>query len=213
MPSILKMNPENPDAAMIQDVADILKAGGVIAYPTETFYGLGCDGTNEKAIEKIYVIKGRSFTAPLSVIVGTLPDARAFIEDISPSGRLLIDAFWPGPLTLVFRAAPTVLPRLTAQTGKIGLRISSHPVAVRLAAALARPVTATSANLTGARESVTAAEVLQHFGESLDAVIDAGPTAGGKGSTILDMTQDPPALLREGIIPFAEIEKVLHPVR
>lgn len=213
MPYLLKTDPEKPDATFIEEVLRILKAGGVIAYPTETFYGLGCDSQNEKAVEKIYQIKGRLFTSPLSVIVGNMNDAFSLLQDIPPSGHRLMEKFWPGPLTLVFTASPKVLPRLTAHTGKIGVRISSHPLAAMIAATLARPITATSANITGAKESVSADEVIQNFGNSLDAVIDAGPTSGGKGSTILDMTVNPPVLLREGVIPFAVVEKVLHTIQ
>jgi L-threonylcarbamoyladenylate synthase len=210
MPSVLKIDPDKPDAALVAEVIRILQAGGVIAYPTETFYGLGCDCQNADAVAKIYRIKGRSFTSPLPVIAGNLDNALALIKDLPPEGRTLMETFWPGPLTLVFHASDLVSPRLTAHTGKIGLRISSHPLAARIAAALGRAVAATSANLSGAPESVSAAQVLETLGERLDAVIDGGETPGGRGSTIIDMTAAPPALLREGVIPFSLVRKRLR---
>lgn len=209
MPYVLKIDPAKPDTAPIQEVARILTTGGVIAYPTETFYGLGCDGQNERAVERIYALKGRSFTSPLSVIIGQRDDVLKIVDEVPTAGHKLMGRFWPGPLTLVFRASSQVLPRLTAHTGKIGLRISSHPVATLIAKALARPITATSANLTGSGESLSATEAIESFGDRLDAVIDAGPTPGGKGSTIVDVTVNPPLLLREGIIPFSIIQNCL----
>ena len=113
--------------------------------------------------------------------------------------------FWPGALTIVFAASPAVLPRLTAGTGKIGIRVSSHPVARLIAKGLAGPLTATSANLSGGPECSTADEVLRVFGDSLDAVIDGGTTAGGLGSTILDVTVSPPLILREGVVSRSDI--------
>jgi L-threonylcarbamoyladenylate synthase len=213
MPSILKIDPERPDAAAVDEIVRLLNTGGVIAYPTETFYGLGCDAQNEQAVEKIYQIKGRSFTVPLPVIVGNINNALMLIRDIPPTGRILMSTFWPGPLTLVFHASKEVLPRLTANTGKIGLRISRHPLATLIADKLGRPITATSANLTGAPESVSASQVVETLGSRLDAVIDAGQTPGGKGSTIIDMTTSPPTLLREGVIPFSLVQKSLQAIK
>jgi len=213
MPSVLQIDPEKPDIALVNEIIRILQAGGVIAYPTETFYGLGCDARNADAIEKIYRIKGRSYTSPLPVIAGDMDSALGLIQHIPPEGRILMEAFWPGPLTLVFQASDRVLPRLTARTGKIGLRISSHPLAARIAAALGRAVAATSANLSGAPECISASQVLENLGKHLDAVIDGGETPGGKGSTIIDMTATPPAPLREGVIPFALVQKSLRRVK
>jgi L-threonylcarbamoyladenylate synthase len=212
MPYTLKINPENPDPFLVEEVLHILRTGGIIAYPTETFYGLGCDGENEKAVEQIFLLKGRLITSPISVIVGKISDALSLIREIPLSGQKLIETFWPGPLTLVFKASTKVPPLLTADTGKIGIRISSHPVAALLAEAFSHPITATSANVTGAGESCSADDVIQSFGDRLGAIIDAGPTNGGKGSTIIDMTVDPPLLLREGVISFAVIQNCLHKV-
>ena len=120
-----------------------------------------------------------------------------------------MQAFWPGPLTLLFSASPRISPRLTAGTGKIGIRISSHPIAAGLAMRLGGPITATSANLSGASECNAASEVLANLGDRVDLVIDGGATPGGKGSTLLDITADPPVCLREGAITRLNIQETL----
>ena len=210
MPEVLKINARNPDESLITKAVQILKRGGVIAYPTETFYGLGADGHNEKAIEKIFLIKGRDSTNPLSVIIGDLAHLRDLVREIPEGAVRLMEAFWPGALTLVFRASLSVTPRLTAGTGKIGVRISSHPIATALAKALHQPLTATSANPSGAGECTSAYEVLECLGNQIDAVIDGGLTSGGAGSTIIDITTHPPLILREGAISPVVIRKTLQ---
>jgi len=200
MPEVLKIDPKNPNAHLLTKAVRIIKEGGVIAYPTETFYGLGADGRSEKAIERIFLIKGRNAKNPLSVIIGYRSDLRDLVEEIPESALCLIETFWPGALTLVFTASQNVSSLLTAGTGKIGIRISSHPVAAALAKAFRHPVTATSANPSGATECTSAQEVLKCIGDKIDAVIDGGRTPGGKGSTIIDVTARPPVILRKGII-------------
>ena len=209
MPEVLKISPDKPESTLIAKAVEILKAGGVIAYPTETFYGLGVDGGNEKAIEEIFLIKGRNFKNPVSVIIG---DERYLIhltEDVPEISRQFIKNFWPGALTIVFKASPHVSHLLTAGTGKIGVRVSSHPIAAALAKALTHPITATSANVSGAMECTNAAEVLQSIGDRIDLVIDGGQTPGTAGSTILDVTAFPPVVLREGIISASLIKEII----
>jgi L-threonylcarbamoyladenylate synthase len=208
---LLKIDPEKPSAEKLAEAVRILCEGGVIAFPTETFYGLGADARNESAVEKIYRIKGRNFRNPLSIIVASERDVIPLVEEIPEPAQILMKTFWPGPLTLVFKASPSVLPRLTADTGKIGIRVSSHPVAMLLAAGIAGPLTATSANLSGAPECSAADEVVRTLGNDPDAVIESGPTPGGSGSTILDVTVFPPRILREGAIPRRLILNALTP--
>lgn len=210
MTRCLKIHPERPDAGVLAEALAILRGGGVIAYPTETFYGLGADARQQGAVERIFRIKGRGFHNPIALIVASERELIPLAEEPSPAGRILIKAFWPGPLTLLFRAAPAVLPMLTASTGKIGVRVSSHPVARLLAAGLSGPLTATSANRTGGPECTSAAAVLDALGSSLDAVIDGGTTPGGSGSTLLDVTVEPPLILREGAIPGSKIRDALR---
>jgi len=209
MPVLLKINPAKPDENVIAEVVGILKRGGVVAYPTETFYGLGADANNEAAVGKIFRIKGRNFRNPIAVIVDSEQGAIPLAEEIPAAGRILMQKFWPGPLTLLFRAAPSISASLTGGTGKIGVRVSSHPLARLLARGVAGPLTATSANLSGRPECISAGEVACALGKRVDAVIDGGTTPGGLGSTILDITAFPPLILREGAVPAALIFRAL----
>jgi L-threonylcarbamoyladenylate synthase len=198
--TIISIDPHNIAPSSIEKAITILEAGGVVAFPTETFYGLAADATNEKAVDRIFEIKGRSFNNPIALIISKENDLDLLTDNIPEEAKKLMAAFWPGPLTLVFKASPSVSPRLTAGTGKIGIRISSHPIAQALAAGLGRPITATSANLSGGRECTTAEEVRGQMANAQLTVIDGGPTLGGRGSTFLDVTVDPLVLLREGAI-------------
>jgi L-threonylcarbamoyladenylate synthase len=209
MPEVLKINPENPEINLIARAIHILKTGGVIAFPTETFYGLAADATNEDAVEKIFHLKGRDFSNPVALIIGNDRQLQGLVEEIPDSSRILMQTFWPGPLTLVFKASPQIIPKLTAHTGKIGIRISSHPVAACLALRLDGPITATSANFSGTPEILSPQKVVRCLGDRIDLVIDGGLSPGGKGSTILDVTLDPPVILREGAIPTQRIREKL----
>jgi len=200
MPEILKPDGDISEEAVLSRAAEIIAKGGVIAYPTETFYGLGVDATNEKAIRKIYDLKGRNFNNPLSIIIARTENLYPLVDEVPACALKLIHFFWPGPLTIVFKASSEITPLLMAQTGKIGIRVSSHPGATAIAHKLGRPLTATSANVSGATECSTAAEVSAQIGNKIDALVDLGKTAGGKGSTIIDVTINPPQILREGVI-------------
>ncbi len=195
----------NSDGSSIMEAVRIIKRGGVIAYPTETFYGLGADIGNAQALEKIYAIKGRRFDKPISIIIGSRENLATFARDITPAAETLMDRFWPGGVTLLFQAPYGLSEKLTAGTGKIGIRLSSNPVATLLAQHLSGAITATSANRSGEEECVSAHEVISAIGETVDAVIDGGRTQGGAGSTIVDTTVAPPVVIREGVIPSSEI--------
>ncbi len=207
--TIIPIDPHNIAPSGIEKAVSILKAGGVVAFPTETFYGLAADAMDEKAVDLIFEIKGRSFNNPIALIISKADDLDLLTDNIPEEAKTLMAAFWPGPLTLVFKASPSVNPRLTAGTGKIGVRISSNPIAQVLAAGLGRPITATSANLSGGRECTTAEEVRGQMANRQLIIIDGGLTPGGRGSTFLDVTVDPPALLREGAINGKAIKAAL----
>ncbi|MCE5212750.1 MAG: threonylcarbamoyl-AMP synthase [Deltaproteobacteria bacterium] len=209
MPEILKISNKESEEKIIARAADILAGGGIIAYPTETFYGLGADATNEKAIEKIFAAKGRNFKNPISLIIGKPDDIHPLVKDIPVSAKKLMDAFWPGALTIVFQASDKISPLLTAGSGKIGLRVSSHPLALKIVQKLKRPLTATSANQSGAPECSDASDVIVQIGDKIDAIVNGGQTEGGKASTLVDITCDPPVILREGVISKKTIEKCI----
>jgi L-threonylcarbamoyladenylate synthase len=207
MPEILKIGADNSEEKILARAAEILAGGGIIAYPTETFYGLGADAINEKAIEKIFTVKGRNFNNPISLIIGQADDIYPLVQDVPQTAKKLMAAFWPGALTIVFLAANNVSTLLTAGSGKIGLRVSSHPIAHAIVQKLKKPLTATSANLSGFPECSRASEVAEQIGDKIDAVVDWGQTQGDKTSTIIDVTCDPPVILREGAISRKTIEK------
>jgi len=205
MAEILVTDPVTPDGAVIDEAVDILRAGGVIAYPTETLYGLAADAGNEGAIERIFAIKGREFHNPIPLIIGDRESLPPLVSEIPGRAVGLMDRFWPGPLTLIFHAAENLSPRLTAGTGTIGIRLSSHAIARSLAHGIGGAITATSANLSGEGGMASPERVLEVLGDEIDALIDGGTTPGGPGSTILDITRDPPVVLREGAIPAASL--------
>jgi L-threonylcarbamoyladenylate synthase len=207
MPEILKVDAHNSEEIILTQAAEILANGGIIAYPTETFYGLGADATNEIAIKKIFAVKGRNFKNPIALIIGQADDIYPLVQDVPQTAKKLMAVFWPGALTIVFSATDIVSPLLTAGSGKIGLRLSSHPGARGLVQKLKRPLTATSANLSGSPECSQASEVAEQIGDKIDAIVDLGDTPGTDGSTIIDVTCDPPVILREGAISRKTIEK------
>ena len=140
MSLLLKIDPARPDPGKMAEAVRILKGGGVVAFPTETFYGLGVDARNEEAVERIFRIKGRDFNKPVALIVAEERDVAPLAEEIPMTAKNLMQRFWPGPLTILFRATPAVSNRLTGGTGKIGIRIPGHPIARLLAAGITGPL-------------------------------------------------------------------------
>ena len=184
----------------------------MVAFPTETFYGLGADALGEKALKTIFSIKGREEDKPLLVLVADRSWIPGLVREISPLAERLMERFWPGPLTLVF-AASTQLPGiLTGNTGKLGIRISSHPQAQALVEAVGRAITGTSANLSGETATSTVQEVFHALGNKLDAILDGGRTAGGLGSTVLDVSAPSPKVIREGVVSHKELAPFLKEV-
>lgn len=210
MTALITIDPRNPEPDKIAEAVAILKGGGVIAYPTETFYGLGADARNETAVEKIFVMKERVFKNPVSVIIAEEGDLPPLVLEVPETAKVLMKTFWPGPLTLVFTASPVVSPLLTAGSGKIGVRVSSHPIAALLVQALGAPLTATSANRSGESENAAARGVVKSLGNLPDAIIDSDETPGHPGSTILDVTVFPPRILREGAISGQKIQSAIE---
>ncbi len=187
----------------------VLRAGGVVAFPTETYYGLAVDPFNQAALSRLFALKGRSPDKPVLLIVDNPSHLSSLVMEIPPAFTILMQKFWPGPLTLVFPGAASLPEMLTGCRGTIGARVSSHPVARQLVRGFGRPITATSANLSGHPAAVTASGVLDQLGSEVDAVLDGGETPGGQGSTILGYQEGKVCLLRAGVIPFAQIEAVL----
>ena len=210
---IWQVDPECPDAPTIRCVGELLSRGGVVIYPTETYYGLGGNPGLSAALERIYRIKGRAFNKPLPLIAADREAVYRAVAEWPPVAERLAEAFWPGPLTLILRAASSVLALLHAQTGKVAVRISSHPVAQALAGEIGGLVTATSANESGQQACRTPTEIPEELLAQVDGLIDAGPS-GLEGadlpSTILDVSAAVPLLVRPGCIPWERLEEVMN---
>lgn len=179
---------------------EVLKNGGVIAYPTESFYALGVYAKDETAVKRLYKIKKRPADKPLPVIVGEMETLRTIVKSVPLQAEALIKEHWPGPLTIIFEAVNDLPDLLTGSSGRIAIRIPGESVALDLAKKAKFPVAATSANLSGSAPSRSATEVTDYFENHIDLVIDGGDTPGGKPSTIVDVTSEPPIVLREGRI-------------
>jgi L-threonylcarbamoyladenylate synthase len=197
---VLRVDATMPDSGILGDAADVLRAGGLVAFPTETFYGLGAAALDPRAVARIFTVKGRPDDRPLLVLVDSIAMAERIVAEIPPVARPLMAKHWPGALTLVFRARPVVPEAVTGGSGTVGVRLPAHPVARALVSVLGEPVTAPSANPTGQPAPTTAAAVLAYFEDRIDVVLDGGDTAGGMPSTVLDVTTDPPRTLRPGAV-------------
>lgn len=186
-----------------------LKSGGVVACPTESFYGLAVDTSNEQAIKRLFKVKGRKHVHPILILIPSSDALKRYVVSIPEIAHGLIHAFWPGGLTLIFHADPGVSPLLTSGTGKIGVRLSSHPIATALTRSIGVPISGTSANISGKAACRSADEVSRMFGNRVDLILDGGKATGAVGSTILDVTVDPPRILREGMIQREQLKKFL----
>ena len=198
-----------PDAAVLARAAERMRRGLLVAYPTETFYGLGCDARMAAAVDRIFLAKGRPDRMALPLIAGETDAVLLCARHISGTARRLMAAFWPGPLTLVLEAADDLPPRLLGGGATVGVRVSPHPVAAALARLLGGPIVATSANRFGAPPPLSATEVLDAMGDDVAMILDAGATTGGNASTVLDVTVDPPRLIRAGAVGVGAIEQAL----
>ena len=184
----------------------ILRKGGVIAFPTDTVYGLGADAFNSVAVQRIYEIKDRSESNPFPLLIADVKQLNALTEPIPELARFLARQFWPGGVTLVLSKKDTV-PAYLASGPTIAVRVPNHPTCLALLEHLAGPLIGTSANVSGQPAALTADEVRQRLGERVDFAIDGGRCPGGKESTVLDITREPPVVLRQGIVPSHEIER------
>ncbi len=194
-----------PEPRILDEIAAVLRSGGVMAYPTDTFYGLGADAFSAAAVEKIYSLKQRDPGKPLSIVVADPAQARHAARDLPPLLEILARTFWPGPLTLVLNAAPVFPAELLGPGGTIALRVPAVAWLRDLLRLTGFPITATSANLSGEGEVDDGGEVRRLFDGRIDLIVDGGRTPGGEPSTIVDLTAGAPRLLRPGAIPWGRI--------
>lgn len=203
------MSPSIKLLDQIARAAYIVREGGVIGYPTETIYGLGCDATNTDAVQRIYRLKGRSYQSPMLVLIKDRDHLSRWVEEIQGYVTGFMDRFWPGPLTLVFHAATDLESPILGESRSLAVRISSDPVCVRLFQAWDGALVSTSANKTGEKTPVSAEDVRTAFGDGVDFVIDDGERTSELPSTIMDVRRDVPVIVREGAIPEADMFNAL----
>jgi len=192
------------DTAIKRAVAD-LRQGGVVAFPTETYYGLAVDPFNPDALSRLFAVKKRQTDKPILTLVSDRKQLAQLVRNIPEPFQTLMDRFWPGPLTLVIEGGPGLPSLLTGHTSTVGVRQSSHPVARQLCSSFGSAITATSANISGYAPAVNAGEIIHTFGTEIDLVIDGGTTPGGAGSTLIGLENGRLQLIRDGVIPFAEV--------
>jgi L-threonylcarbamoyladenylate synthase len=194
--------------AEVRRAAEILRAGGLVAFPTETVYGLGADASNAKAVERLYAVKGRPADHPVIIHLDSLERALAWAREVPPEARTLAEHFWPGPLTLILKRSEKAKDFVTGGQPSVGIRVPSHPVAQQLLKAFGGGVAAPSANRFGRVSPTTAAHVREDLGGDVDLVLEGGPSEVGIESTILDCSGAGVVLLRPGRISPQEIESL-----
>ena len=196
----------DPASCRPEDLAEavsFLRSGGIVAFPTDTLYGLAVDPTSPSAVARLFALKERPASAAIPFVAASREQVEAWATMSTDAARLA-DAFWPGPLSLICDAPAAIVPAIHAQLGTIAVRVPAHPVARALAAAWGSPLPATSANVSGQPPAVRAEDLVTLISEHL-LVIDAGPAKGGAPSTIVDARQQPPVLVREGAIAWNRV--------
>ncbi|MDP4092426.1 MAG: L-threonylcarbamoyladenylate synthase [Bacillota bacterium] len=209
---ILKIDKDQIDLSKIRYSADIIRNGGLVAFPTETVYGLGANAYDENAVQNIFKAKGRPSDNPLIVHVSCIEEVPGLVLDMPSNASRLMDEFWPGPLTIIMRKSERVPYIVTAGINTVGIRMPSHPVALSLIREAGVPIAAPSANSSGKPSPTNAAHVITDLSGKVDVIIDSGISNVGLESTVLDITDDNPVILRPGGITPAQIEKVLGKV-
>jgi L-threonylcarbamoyladenylate synthase len=205
----LAVNPDHPDPAIIGAAAAALRDGAIVAYPTDTFYGLAVDPRRDDAVRKLFAVKGRAGSAAIPLIAGDAEQAMT-VGAFSPAAVALARAFWPGPLTIVVPAAPGLSRLLSGERDTLGVRVPAHAVARALATAFGAPITSTSANLSGDPPSRSAREVVAGFGNRVDVVLDGGEAPGGPPSTLVELVEGRPVLHRSGAIAWERVLESLE---
>jgi L-threonylcarbamoyladenylate synthase len=204
------VDPGAPQRDAIDEAATWIRNGGVVAIPTDTLYGLACDPFRADAVSRIFAVKGRAAEQALPLIAANAAQVAAHLGSLTPAGTRLAQRFWPGPLTLILDAPASVARGVTGDTGTVGVRVPADDVARAIAEACERPITATSANLSGEPPTSDPDEVERTLGDRIDLLIDTGRTRGGAPSTIVDLRSTEPRLVRAGAIAWDEIRLWLN---
>ena len=207
---IVKINPETPDMRMVSYVADRIKAGQVVGMPTDTFYGLAADPLNLRAVDLIYDVKTRSRHKPLSLLIERVEQAEYLAAwPLCEAFYSITNKYWPGPLTIIVKASSRLPLKVTANTGNVALRVPAARIPVEVIRAAGVPITATSANISGASECTTADGVRQQLGARIGLIVDGGTSPRDVASTIIDMSGEKTTILRQGAIPESDLAAFL----
>lgn len=208
---VMKIDNVAPEPEILNQGCDLLNAGELVAFPTETVYGLGANALNPQAVKKIYEAKGRPSQNPLIVHVAEWEAITPLVRSISQRAKKLAETFWPGPLTLIFPKSELIPDIVTGGGDTVAIRIPSHPVALALLKQCGLPLAAPSANRSNALSPTTAQHVLESLGDRIPLILDGGPTQQGIESTVVDVSTTSPKILRYGALPVSEIEKHVGP--
>ena len=213
-----KINPKNPDPVSITRTVEVLKEGGIIVYPTDTLYGLGVDMTNPKAVNKLLHLKRRNIDSPISLMVDSINSMEEIIGTISPKKQALIKNILPGKFTILMKNKNEEMsdkkhPWNHLNQHRVGFRIPDHAVCRELSIQLSKPISSTSANISGQESALNITEVISYFGNKLDLILDAGPVQSNKGSTVIDLTKLPFLVFREGDVNMEELGKLLPGIK
>jgi len=204
---IVKINQDSPEASLVKYAAEQIKSGYVLGMPTDTFYGLAADPLNLRAVERVYEIKSRSRHKPLSLLIESVDQAEELARPLPEEFYKLARRFWPGPLTIIVQAASRLPLKVTANTGNVALRVPSAKIPLAVIQAAGIPITATSANLSGASECTTAEQVRDQLQDRISIIVDGGTSPREVASTIVDLSDHEARwrVIREGAIPAQEI--------
>ncbi len=209
---VCELDAQNPEAVTIEVAADIILDGGIVAIPTDTVYGLACDSTNPKAVERLYAIKGRERSKAIPVLIDGMRTLARLVRDIPPDVESMLKELWPGALTVVFPKPETMLSAVS-QVATLGIRMPDSTIALSLISVVARPLAVTSANPSGMPPATTAPKVREYFGNKIDMILDGGETKGEVTSTVLSVLEEPYKILREGVLSFETLKAYLKNLR
>ncbi len=209
MGEILKINPSEPSATILEKAVKIIKEGGLVAFPTDTLYALACDIFNERAVKKVFKIKRRPLTEPLPIGISKIAEIYKICSPIPDLALKLLRTYSPGPLTIVLKKKRIIPSLITGGRDSVALRIPASPIALELIKRSKTFITLTSANLHKGRNPKTCEDVISELGEEVDLILDGGKTPLGKESTIIDFTKKPPAILREGTLKAKDLKEII----
>jgi L-threonylcarbamoyladenylate synthase len=207
---IISVDPIKPEPSDIAKAAEILKAGKLVAFPTDTVYGIGANAFNKDAVERIFTAKGRDSKKPLQVLIADKDDLNFIVEKQSDTLHRLAEKFFPGALTIVVSAKEDFPRWVTCGLDTVGVRMPSNPIALEMIKAFGKPIAATSANISGFPDPKNAQQVLEYLDGKVDLILDGGATPDDIPSTVIDISVNPPKILRQGKLTVDELNKALH---